>query len=68
MISCQVRLATYAPKAYFYTAVLIYNFFCIYILGEARGIGGIFFDDLDEGKHEKMFEFVTVSEHNTQAK
>ena len=38
----------------------------MYFSGEARGIGGIFFDDLDEGKQEKMFDFVTVSVHSTQ--
>ena len=28
--------------------------------GEERGIGGIFFDDLDDGKQENLFQFVKV--------
>ena len=30
-------------------------------LEEARGVGGIFFDDLDDGKQDDLFKFVTVS-------
>ena len=29
--------------------------------GEARGVGGIFFDDLDTPNQEEAFKFVTVS-------
>jgi coproporphyrinogen III oxidase len=30
-------------------------------VGEARGVGGIFFDDLDTPNKDEVFKFVTVS-------
>ena len=35
-------------------------------VGETRGIGGIFFDDLDDGNQDELFKFVTVCQiiHN----
>ena len=30
-------------------------------LGERRGVGGIFFDDVDEPSADKCFDFLTVS-------
>lgn len=31
----------------------------MYFLGERRGIGGIFFDDIDSPSQEKAFQFVS---------
>lgn len=30
--------------------------------GERRGVGGIFFDDLDDNDQDKIFKFSTVSQ------
>ena len=35
----------------------------IFISEESRGVGGIFFDDLDDGKQDDLFKFITVSEY-----
>ena len=34
-------------------------FSCLFT-GESRGVGGIFFDDLDSPSQEKVFQFVKV--------
>ncbi len=37
------------------------NYFVIEHRNERRGVGGIFFDDLDSDDQNKLFKFVTVS-------
>ena len=37
------------------------SFFFLLLPGERRGVGGIFFDDVDEPSANKCFDFVTVS-------
>ena len=37
------------------------DYFVIKHRGERRGVGGIFFDDLDYDEQEKIYKFVTVS-------
>ena len=36
-----------------------HNYFCCCTAGECRGIGGIFFDDVDYPNKEKAFQFVS---------
>lgn len=33
----------------------------LFAIGERRGVGGIFFDDVDEPSQDKCFNFVKVS-------
>ena len=35
-------------------------YICVCFVDERRGVGGIFFDDLDEPNPEEVFKFVTV--------
>lgn len=34
-------------------------FFCLYVSDECRGIGGIFFDDLNTPSPNHVFQFIT---------
>jgi len=37
--------------------------FWAFFTGESRGVGGIFFDDLDSKDPQTLFKFVSVSKH-----
>ena len=54
-------LTKFIPLYYFAVAVFSSNELCsvfCFILEEHRGVGGIFFDDLDEPDLEQCFDFV----------
>ncbi len=53
---------TYRPDYYQRFKKWCDDYFFIKHRNERRGVGGIFFDDLDaeEGQQEKLFKFVTV--------
>ena len=36
-------------------------FSCVSFTDECRGVGGLFFDDLDTPNQDKLFEFASVS-------